>query len=86
MVSVGIRDFKAKLSSYIDMVEKGEQVVITQHGEEVAIIIPISNERRAVRSMVKAGRAQWSGDRPKGIKGFKIKGKPLSVTILEERR
>jgi hypothetical protein len=30
--------------------------------------------------------AQWSGEKPKGLEGFAIKGKPLSETILEERQ
>jgi prevent-host-death family protein len=86
MISAGIKELKAKLSSYIDTVNKGEQVVITEHGKEVAIIIPISKERRAIRSLVNAGIAHWAGGKPKGLFGIKIKGKPLSETILEERR
>lgn len=86
MVSAGIKELKAKLSSYIDIVNKGEQVVITEHGREVAIIIPISKERIAINALVDAGMAHWSGGKPKGLVGVKIKGKPLSETILEERR
>jgi len=86
MISAGIKELKAKLSSYIDTVNKGEQVVITEHGKEVAIIIPISKERRAISALVYAGMAHWAGGKPKGLVGIKIKGKPLSETILEERR
>jgi prevent-host-death family protein len=86
MISAGIKELKAKLSSYIDTVNKGEQVVITEHGREVAIIIPISKERIAINALVDAGMAHWSGGKPKGLVGVKIKGKPLSEAILEERR
>lgn len=86
MISAGIKELKAKLSSYIDTVNKGEQVVITEHGREVAIIIPISKERRAINSLVDAGTAHWAGGKPKGLVGIKIKGRPLSEAILEERR
>jgi prevent-host-death family protein len=86
MISAGIKELKARLSSYIDTVNKGEQIVITEHGREVAIIIPISKERRAISAIVDAGMAHWAGGKPKGIEGVKIKGKPLSETILEERR
>lgn len=85
MTSVGIKELKAKLSSYIDKVTKGEQVIITEHGREVAIIIPISKERKAIRSLIDSGKAHWSGGKPKGLTGIKIKGKPLSETVLEER-
>jgi len=86
MVSVGIRELKAKLSSYVDKVCHGEKVVITEHGKEVALIIPISSERTTVKSLITKGKAKWSGDKPEGLKGIKIKGKSLSSTVLEERR
>jgi prevent-host-death family protein len=85
MLSVGIRELKARLSSYVDRVSRGEKIVITEHGKEVALIIPISNERKAIKSLEKANRAKWSGGKPSGIRGIRIKGKPLSETILEDR-
>ena len=85
MISAGIKELKSKLSSYIDTVNEGEQVVITEHGKEVAIIIPISQERRAINALVSAGVAHWAGGKPKGSVGIKIKGRPLSETILDER-
>ena len=86
MVFVGIKELKAKLSSYIDIATRGKKIIITEHGKEVAIIIPISNERRAIRLLAESGKCHWSGGKPAGLKGMQIKGKPLSETILEERR
>ena len=85
MISVGIKELKARLSSYIDRIHNGEQVIITEHGKEVAMIIPISKERKVIKSLIEAGKAHWAGGKPKGIRGVNIKGKPLSDTILEER-
>jgi prevent-host-death family protein len=85
MISVGIKELKAKLSSYIDKVGKNDHVVITEHGREVAMIIPISKERKAIRSLIDSGKAQWSGSKPRGLYGIEIKGKPLSETIIEGR-
>lgn len=85
MITVGIKEIKAKLSSYIDKVSKGEHVAITEHGREVAVLIPISKERKLIRSLVESGKAHWSGGKPQGLQGIKIKGKSLSETILEER-
>lgn len=76
---------KAKLSSYVEKARLGDQVVITDHGEEVALLIPISSERRAINALVESGSAQWSGKKPKGLKGITARGKPVSETILEER-
>ena len=85
MKRVGIRELKNKLSSYIGKVREGESIIVTDHGIEAAVIIPISLERRVILSLVKAGRAQWSGGKPKGCEGIRIKGKSLSGIILEER-
>lgn len=86
MISVGIKELKSKLSSYVDKVRHGEEVVITEHGKEVALVIPISKERKALKSLVDAGKAKWSGGKPEGLENVKIKGKPLSKTVIEERR
>lgn len=86
MVSAGVKEVKAKLSAYLDKVQKGEQVIITEHGREVAIITPVSKERMAIKSLTAAGKVHWGGGKPLGLTGVRIKGKPLSETILEERR
>lgn len=86
MIAVGIKELKARLSSYVDKVRHGEEVVITEHGKDVALVIPISIERKAIKSLLESGRVKWSGGKPVGIEGIKIKGKPLSKTVLEERR
>jgi prevent-host-death family protein len=86
MISVGIKELKAKLSNYVDKVRHGEEVVITEHGKEVALVLPISKERKAVKSLMDSGKAKWVGGKPEGMKGVRIKGKPLSKTVLEERR
>ena len=86
MISVGIRELKAKLSSFVDKARNGEQIIITDRGTEVAMIIAISRERRAIMSLVETGQVQWSGKKPRGLQGIKIKGKPLSETILVERQ
>lgn len=85
MVSVGVKDIKAKLSSYIDRVRRGERVIITEHGKEVAMILRISPERKAIRSLVDAGRAHWSDGKPRGLEGITVRGVPFSQTVITER-
>ncbi len=84
--SAGIGELKAKLSSYVERVRHGDRIVITDHGEEAAAMVPISSERRVIKSLIESGMAQWSGGKPKGLEGIALKGKPLSETILEERQ
>jgi len=86
MLIVGIKELKAKLSSYVAKVGAGEEVVVTDHGKEVALLVPVARERQAVRVLMDSGKVQWSGGKPKGTAGVGIKGKPLADTVLEERR
>ena len=86
MISVGVKELKGKLSSYIAQAREGQEIVITDHGKEVALMIPLSKERRAVKFLMEVGRAKWSGGKPKGVTGIRIKGKALSKTVLEDRR
>ena len=85
MISVGIRELKEKLSSYVKKASRGEEIVVTDHGKEVALVVPISRERRAVKALMDADRASWSGGKPGKKAGTAIKGKPLSKTIAEDR-
>ncbi len=86
MITVGIKELKANLSSYVAKVKDGEEVVITEHGKKVAMVVAISPERRLVDTLMDSGRAKWSGGKPKGKSGVKVKGTPVSDTVLEERR
>ena len=86
MISVGIKELKSRLSSYVDRVRKCEEVVITEPGKEVALVIPISRERTAIRSLIDSSDAKWTGGKPEGLDNVRIKGKALSKTVIEERR
>jgi len=37
-VEVGIRDLKSQFSKYIDRVQKGDEIIVTEHGKPVARI------------------------------------------------
>lgn len=87
MKIVGIRELKEKLSAYLDEVQTGESILVTDRGKEVALLSPLSNEYRLVRLLGKSGTVRWGGGKPRGLdKRIVIEGKPLSLTILEERQ
>jgi prevent-host-death family protein len=86
MISVGIKELKEKLSGYVDKVRHGEEIVVTDRGKEIALVIPISRERSAVKHLVGSDRAVWSGGKPVGVKGVKAKGGSIAKTVLEDRR
>lgn len=87
MELVGIRELKAHLSDYIRRARVGESVVITDRGVQVAELRPLSPEVRAALQLVEEGRAEWGGGKPTvTAPTIRIKGSPLSETILGERR
>jgi prevent-host-death family protein len=87
MTTVGIKELKARLSSYINETRSGRKIIITDHGEEVAFISPLSNEYRIIQLLEKTGKVQWSKGKPSRLDNrVTLEGEPLSVTILEERK
>jgi prevent-host-death family protein len=68
MITAGVRELRQQLSKYLQRVAGGEQIVVTQHGEPVALIIPPGNVTReqGLYAMVKEGAASWQGGKPHG--------------------
>jgi prevent-host-death family protein len=46
-VSVGVRELRQNLSRYLDRVKAGEDLVVTEHGREVARLVPSSSDAYA---------------------------------------
>jgi len=86
MIAVGVRELKAKLSNYIGIARGGEEVVVTARGREVAVLVPVTKERMAMKRLSDRGEARMPGGKPKGARGVKVKGKTVASTILESRR
>ena len=89
MAKVGIRDLKNRLSEFLRRVADGERITVTDRGRPVAVISPpeASVEHRLVAGMVREGLASWGGGKPRGsAHPARVRGKPVSRTILEDRR
>ena len=86
--TVGIRDFKARLSEYMQRVKDGQSLVITEHGKPVGRILPVamSLEER-IEVLRKAGLVEWSGKKLRDIKPPAInRGEKLASDIVVEMR
>ncbi len=86
MKTIGLKELKARLSEYVNRCRDGEHIIITDRGREVAELVPLSPARRTMNKLREAGRAKWNGGKPKGLRGVKVRGKPISETVLEDRR
>ncbi len=84
----GIRELKARLSSYIRRVKRGATVVITDRGEPVARLMPVGThpvERMA--ALEEAGLVAWSG---RGLRPLEPVARPAGgqdvASLLVENR
>jgi prevent-host-death family protein len=84
---VGIRDLKNGLSKYIDRVEAGEEVIVTDRGRPVARLSPIDAAHDRLADLVAAGvvRPPASGTRHRARRRIKPKGS-VSDLVAEQRR
>jgi prevent-host-death family protein len=89
MLRVGLREANMHFSKYLKLVREGQEVVVTERGNPVAVIKPLMKEgtpddkiksledmgilRRAVKRRLPLGRV------------IAIAGRPLSETIIEGR-
>jgi prevent-host-death family protein len=75
MKLVGIFDAKTHLSSLIDEVEKGGEIVITRHGKPVARLVR-TEERLSPEAVAK---------RQKALKDFREIGRRLNINATHEQ-
>ena len=61
---IGIRDLKSKLSQYIRDVEAGATIVVTDHGRQVARIVPETGSMEQRLAVLRTtGAIIWNGRR-----------------------
>ncbi|MBK9007270.1 MAG: type II toxin-antitoxin system prevent-host-death family antitoxin [Anaerolineae bacterium] len=87
-MTVGVRDFKARLGYYLAKAKKGQIINVTSHGKSVARIFPpnITLEER-VKTLQQAGIIAWSGQKLPRRKPVAInRGKKLASDLVVEMR
>lgn len=88
LTTIGIRDLKAQLSSYVQEAKAGNIVIITERGQPVAKLTPIrpTIEQR-LDELVEVGLVEWSGQRlPPFTPEIATRGdKTVAELLLEDR-
>ncbi len=92
MTQVAISELKAKLSSYLDKVKAGQEVVVTDRGRPVARLVPYDEgrkrdpdiERLARAGLIRLGRGRLRDEllQPSPVKDPEGK---VRQALLEER-
>jgi prevent-host-death family protein len=86
-MDVGIRQLRDHLSRYVDEVQKGQEIVITDHGKAVARIVPIEDGRRKLDQLIAEGLvtpAKRPRSKPNPLPNDG--GVSLSEIVIEQRR
>jgi prevent-host-death family protein len=86
--SVGIRELKRSISSYLRDVQSGERILITDRKKPLAIITAIGNdqENEMIKQLTGTGVAYWAGGKPSGAVPRVRAKKSVSDAVLEDRR
>jgi prevent-host-death family protein len=89
---MGLREANQSFSKAIKAVKAGKEVILTERGKPIAVIKPLEQEKNLDAAM---RRLETEGVLRRGLKSGKpmpvwrspvrIKGKPISGTISEER-
>jgi prevent-host-death family protein len=89
---MGLREANQKFSKAIKAVKAGKEVILTERGKPIAVIKPLEgkeNLEATIRRLESEGvlrRALKRGPMPTtSWKPVRVKGKPISQTISEER-
>ncbi len=85
MTEVGIRELRDHLSRYLDRVQDGEEVVVTDRGRAIARVLPMNGERtidRLIAQGLVTPARQRRRTRPKPLKTVGS----VSDLVPEQRR
>ena len=88
---LGLREANQKFSKAIKAVKAGKEVILTERGKAIAVIKPLKRAKdvdAVIRRLEAEGilrPALKRGRMPVWRSPVRIKGKPLSETIREER-
>ena len=90
-VTVGARELKARLGSYLRIVRSGGTVTVTARGKVVGRIVPITSTHESVverfRTLAQAGVISWDGNDPEPYEPVaQLRGDGTIAELLVEDR
>lgn len=89
MATVGVRELRTRLSHYLRRIKEGERIVVTDHGEPVAVMVPAPGGEidERLEAMLRDGTAHWEGGKPRGLRRpVKVRGRSVAEAVIEDRR
>ena len=92
-MQVGVRELRNGLARYLTLVERGQRVIVKRGKRPIAVLqklerVPAQSEEEIVAALIAEGKLTGPV-KPEPFEDFKpikMRGKPLSKTIIEDRR
>lgn len=85
MDTVGIRQLREDLATYVTRARQGERLLVTDRGVPVAELVPVSEAVQGLWELVSEGGMTWGGGKPAGAQ-IPYQGPSMSDAISEDRR
>jgi len=86
-VEVGVRDLKNNLSRYLDRVQGGEEVIVTDRGRPVARLSAIDSSTDHLSDLIAAGVVRPATRRARRVPSRRVKpAGSVSDLAAEQRR
>ncbi len=93
MGTVGIKELKNRLTHYLRRTKQGEEMVVTERGQAIALLQPIRSARQVASLDAKLAQLAARGilalpqrEPATKVRRVRIVGAPASRVILEDRR
>jgi prevent-host-death family protein len=90
---VGVRELKNRLTQYLKLTKKGEEVLVTERGKAIAVIrptesnLPPTSLETKLTELAREGRILLPRRKfLSKIPLIKISGQAISATVIEGRR
>jgi prevent-host-death family protein len=81
-----VRELKNNLSRYLDRVQLGEEIIVTEHGRPVARLSSLDHPSDRLAELVASGAVRPPrSERRRPVRRIKTKG-PVSDLVAEQRR
>jgi prevent-host-death family protein len=84
-MEVGVRELKQRLSHYLDRVEAGEEVVVTERGRPKARIVAVTDSGALQRGVDEGWIRPPRGSRPIGTSQRHRAARPSGDVLDEDR-
>lgn len=89
MTTIGIRELKTRLGTYLRLVKNGERIVVTDRGRPVAELRQLSGEDGEDARLTELAAlglvSQGNGGELAEVSPITVAGKPVSQTLIEDR-